>query len=432
MKKLPIFALATSLLSTVALAQNVGAPAPRTTTPAPAPSDIGLGPGSEPLADAILVAARSYPSVAAARSNARAARSNLQGARWLRFPSASVEAVSTGTGTNETNFALSVEQPIWTAGRISGNIRLSRAQLDAAISGVSETELEVSLRVVAAYFEVQRLMMREAILQDSLTEHRKLVESMTRRVAQELSPFSDLELARSRSLQVEQDYATALGAKRAALARLRELTGNPGYEVARPMPYNPAYHHPDPKGLFESALEFDPRRRRLQAEAKAANADVAVKRAGIFPQLNAQYQKPVTGDDKIGLILRAQTDGGFAKISSVSAARERREAAELQIAAAERELREVISAELVENEAARTRVSSGSQAADSAKSVTDSFMRQFVAGKRTWFDVMNAVRESVSARLAESEARTIAMSSAARLLLRSGRWQPGGNQEWRP
>lgn len=387
-----------------------------------------LGSGASFLADAISIASAGYPSVSAARSQVRAARSDLSGARWLRFPSASVEAASTGTGSGDTDWALNVEQPLWAAGRIGGTIRQNKALVQGAEAGVSEVQLEVALRVAQSFFDFQRLAMRETILEDSLTEHQKLVDSMERRVAQELSPTSDLDLARSRKSQVEQELAATNGARRAALSRLRELTGNPAYLVGGIIRYDANFHHPMADGLMDEAVAYDPKRKRLQAQARAADAEVTVKRASILPQLNAQYQRPTFGDDRVGLVLRAQTEG-LSRFSSVDAARQRRQAAELQIVTAERELRETISADLLENSVSRTRVSTSGSAATSAQAVTESFMRQFVAGKRTWFDVMNAVREGTSARLSEADSRVSAVASATRLLLRSGRWMPFASED---
>jgi adhesin transport system outer membrane protein len=53
-------------------------------------------------------------------------------------------------------------------------------------------------------------------------------------------------------------------------------------------------------------------------------------------------------------------------------------------------------------------------------------MRQFVSGRRTWLDVMNAVRESTSAQIDVVDARFGAQAAYARLALRSGRWRPDG------
>jgi len=57
------------------------------------------------------------------------------------------------------------------------------------------------------------------------------------------------------------------------------------------------------------------------------------------------------------------------------------------------------------------------------------FLRQFAAGRRTWPEVLNAVREAATARLAEVEAEGNAVSAYLRLMLVSGHWRPAGTEE---
>jgi len=450
-----LFRLTSALLLTqlpgVALAQTVGdvqaPPAPAKMGPqlepqaeleavepdaeaaVPQGDPMAMGEGARELSAAIELAARTYPSVAAARASERAARAGLQGAKWQRFPGVSVELLGATTGSGGSDYALTVEQPLWTGGRITGSIKLGKAQVSVTQAAVAEAQLDIAMRVTQAYFEFQRLIQRETILDESLREHQKLVESMVRRVANELSPNSDLELARSRTAQVAQELAITSGQRRMALTRLRELTGEPLFTITSIMRYDPAVHHPDEAGLLDQVLAFDPKRRKLHADILVADADIQIRKSSLFPQLNAQYQKPTYGSDRVGIVLRAQTDGGLSRFSAVSAARERRTGAEIAILSNERELREVVEADLLENGVAKERAASSSLSATSATAVTESFMRQFVAGRRTWFDVMNAVRESMTARLGEVDARVSAMASAARLLMRSGRWTPQAQQD---
>jgi adhesin transport system outer membrane protein len=110
-------------------------------------------------------------------------------------------------------------------------------------------------------------------------------------------------------------------------------------------------------------------------------------------------------------------------------ARERQASAEIALLSNERELREQIEVDELENAVAKDRAASSAISATSATAVTESFMRQFVAGRRTWFDVMNAVRESMTARISEVDARISAMASASRLLMRSGRWTPQAQKD---
>lgn len=146
--------------------------------------------------------------------------------------------------------------------------------------------------------------------------------------------------------------------------------------------------------------------------------------ASILPQLSGQYTYSETFGHRFGVVLKAQTDGGFSKVAAASAAREKVRASEMQVAASERQLRDQVFALLREYETNTRRLEGSMSAAGSAQRVMESYMRQFASGRRTWLDVMNAVREANSAEIDALEARIAAQASLARLLLISGQWVP--------
>ena len=73
---------------------------------------------------------------------------------------------------------------------------------------------------------------------------------------------------------------------------------------------------------------------------------------------------------------------------------------------------------------AKRRAAISTDASDTASRVSASYMRQFIAGRRSWLDVMNALREAVTAQLSQVDSELSVMSAASRLMLRSGRWRP--------
>ena len=74
-------------------------------------------------------------------------------------------------------------------------------------------------------------------------------------------------------------------------------------------------------------------------------------------------------------------------------------------------------------EAGRDRALASLRATASSELVTDSYKRQFIAGRRTWLDVMNAVRESMSAALTGADAELGALAAYSRLAIRSCLWK---------
>ena len=382
------------------------------------------------LAEAATRGVETHPAVQAGRAELGASASDIKAAKWRRFPSVSVEAQAFTGGRNaiirDRNITtnLVVDQPIYAGGRIGGGIRRAKAQEQAAEAGIGEAQRDIALRIVNAYFSLAGGARRGAILDASLAEQRELVDSISRRVTQDVSPKVDLDLAQGRVAQLEQQLALTTSQRYAAVQQLRQLVGDPAYDPGFTPTYDMAVHHPDPAQAVEQAVQCDPTRKRLLAQAQVARADVTIARSSALPSLSAEYSRNEITGDRVGVVLRAQTDGGLANLSTVRSAGFRRDASDLQIDVAERELRETVALDVVENQAARDRIKAGASAVTTASGVTESYKRQFVAGRRTWLDVMNAVREATDAELSEADAENSAMASAARILLRTCRWQP--------
>lgn len=378
----------------------------------------------------VVAAVSSHPSIAAARANLRASGADLRAAKWQRFPSFSIEGLMLDQKNNSRQASAVVDQPIWTGGRISSSITRASALGQAALAAYWEAVLEIELNVAQNYREYDRLTKRIESLNDSLTQHRRLVQTMQRRVAQEVSPLSDLELVRSRTAQVEQQVTMTTAQRRTALQKLRELVGDPGLVPTPPAKLDASLPDFDPDILIERALAFDPSRHKLLSEAKAARAEAAASRASILPQLSGQYSYNESYGHRVGLVLKAQSDGGLSRFASASAAKARQQSAELKVASVERDLRDRIVSDVAEYDSARERLASTQTAADSALRVTASYMRQFISGRRTWLDVMNAVREASSAQNDAIDAEASALGSYDRLMMRTGSWKgPSENED---
>jgi adhesin transport system outer membrane protein len=414
-------AAAAPAASEVTSTAPAAAPAPPYGPPAPQRADALVPPGIDPqLAHAGELAISRYPSMKAAAAIVRASEQDIRAAKWLRAPSASVSAATRGTSINPQ---LQVFQPLWAGGRINASIDRAEAVRDASQAEVGVTAFDILVRLTRAYYGVVRGIRVGAILDQSLAEHQRLVESMERRVTQEVSPRSDLDLARSRAAQVRQELSVTTAQRYAALQQLRELVGDPAFEVD-PLPeYDRTRHHPSSKDLVEAALTCDPGIRRLRAETDVAEADRKLSRAALFPQVGVQFTHDRFQGSGLGVAVQAQTNGGLSPVATANAAAARTSAARFRVTVAERETREATILDIVENTSAQAQVESSKDAAASSSNVTESFMRQFITGRRTWLDVMNAVRESNAARITLANAEINAMSSSARLLIRSCQWQ---------
>ena len=376
------------------------------------------------LEEAVRIVTKTYPSAKAARSALRAAASDVKAAQWLRFPSLSANVASYTQSGNSLVPQVTVDVPLWTAGRIASGIRRAKADEDVSSARYVGASQALALTTAQTYFQIASFTLREQLLADSLKEHNRLVQTMERRVAQEVSPLADLELARSRAAQIEQQYTVTRAQRQTALRVMAELVADPDYDLG-PVPFfDRSMDLPNRDGLEDQAVAYDPEIKRLLAEADVARAERDSVRASIFPQLNAQYSYDEFNHSRVGLALRAQTLGGLAQFSQVEASRLRVDAALEQARVAEQQLRREVASDIIEYDSSRVRSSISLGASETAAKVSASYMRQFIAGRRSWLDVMNALREAVNAQIDRADSEVSAMASAVRLLLVSGRWRP--------
>ncbi len=427
-----IVAISGSVLRADTGQKTYGPPAPREVANQTQPAEPTLPTGIPAiLGEVVEIAAATHPTVQQAAAQMRARRSELRGAKWLSYPSLSVEAlaITKGSAASDQNGIaanLTLEQPIWAGGKIAGTIDRARAVWQASSTGVTEASLAIALKATQAYFALALTAKQEQILTSSLEQHRVLLDTIKRRVDQEVSPRADLELAMSRAAQIELDLAAVKGQRATAYNQLMELINYQAIDLGDVPVHRAEYVLPEENTLVQQAHACDPTLEKLRFELAAAEADRKIAKGALFPQLVGQVTHNEFTGTRAGLALRLQTGNGLSQYSAVGTAGARIDAANYQIATAERQLREQIRTDFVAYGAARARLSAGTQATLSSMIVTESYKRQFIAGRRTWLDVMNAVREAMSAELSEADAEVTAMSAASRLYLRSCAWKPNG------
>ena len=375
------------------------------------------------LVDAIAIVTQRDPAAQSAWLGARAALANVKGALWLSYPSLTTDLGITN-GTNTIAPTVAIEMPLWAGGQISSSIKRARQTESAALARWHETVLGLALEVNQTYFNIVLYSRLEQLYQESLQEHQRLVESMQRRVNQEVSPLADLELARSRTAQIEQELASIHAQRVTALQTLAELVRDPTYQLGEAPQFDPFNASHEWKDLVAEAVNYSPTRARLLYEADAARSEIAIARGAIFPRVSAQYSYNEITGSRVGVGLRLQASNGLSQFSAVSAATSRFEQSLDQVRLAERQLRQEIANEIVTYDAAVRRAAASREASLTADRVSQSYMRQFIAGRRSWLDVMNSLRENLSAQSGLAQAEVLAMSTAVRLEVRSGHWQP--------
>jgi len=355
-----------------------------------------------PLQEALIQAVKTHPQIISKRFELTASGFLLDGAEWGRFPSLTTDVNTLESGDN--NVTVRVEQPLWTGGRITGQINSAEASVQMAQASLGAIEQQILMETATAYFDLARMQAKLKIAQDNELEHQRLVESMARRVASEISPKADLTQAETRLQQASSDSIQLQNQARMGKIALEQLVG---YEIdTLDTPYSLLLPLKNGDDVFEQARHISPERIRLEFEVKKADADIQLSKAQLMPNLLLGYQKRIGNvfftpdNNQLYLGLRFNSGPGLSGLSGVNASIASRDAALNQIDIFDRTLMQETKGLWAERNGLMNQYEQVRSSVLSSEHVIQSYFRQFQVGKKNWLEVLNAQREKTMAYLA--------------------------------
>lgn len=377
----------------------------------------------------------SYPSLIAARTEARASEQDLQATQRQRWPvlSSSVESF-TGNARSFPNRSVQVEQTIWDAGRVSARISEVQASAEQAQVRTILQRQELFLQVVSAWQNLLSAHARAQVASQTVQRLRDFQAQMQRRVAAEASPRIDLELANARLLQTEVEQEAARSNLQVALMRLEQLSGEQQLASGvSTLPNMPSLQ--DTLGVAQQLAQTDwyrvaaehPSVMRAEFDAQQARSRLKIKQSEAWPQIYVRAFQPLgtlpTSSDT-GLTtfigLRYTPGAGLSNVLEAQALSTRISSAELLVQTAYRDVQQTLLSDHEEWVNARKRIAALERSVQGADLVLASYQRQFQAGRKTWQDLLNAVRELAQNQYALVDAQAAMMGALYRLQVRTG------------
>ncbi|MEJ8822123.1 TolC family protein [Variovorax humicola] len=393
-----------------------------------------------------IVVARN-PAVLAAAAEARGANEDLSAARWQRFPTFSVQAESQSLHSRDPKASAgtttALTQPLWMiSGSIPAQIEGAQAGATARQARVSEVRYLAAERTVDAWWGGVTATAKMEIASRALARLTEFRSMMRRRVDASVSPVSELDLVSSRVSQAQSDLASAQASQRLFLSRLEELAGEPVGPAAlvqaaaslEGSTLQAASALADlSDAQFAEWVDRHPAVRRANSEAQVVKAQAKAKDAERWPQLYVKLQHTTAidgsrGDSGAFLGLQYTPGAGLSSMDQARAARARAEGATVAIEQQRREELGAFQADWSELRSSREKEEMLLPAIGAARAVLASYERLFIAGRRSWLDVLSAVRELQQNEDALATARTSAVNLVARIQLRAGQqaWQREG------
>jgi adhesin transport system outer membrane protein len=374
-----------------------------------------------------------HPQVRMQQALASAAGVDVDSARWQYFPTPSL-SVERANATNDPALVnrddpvstLRISQPIWTGGKLGANVTRANELKQSKEASVLEARQQLALRVLQAYTDWQLAHLRGKAFEDSLQGQSKLLEQVQRRLSAGAATEADVLLSKSRIESTQADLYGIESQKAAALARLSELLARRIQSTELSAALSPPLPVEGDDSLWMGKVQSNsPSVQRLQAQALATEAEVSAARADIYPQLSLRFERQHGSFtylnygtvDRVYLSVSSQVGAGLSTFTQQQSAQLRLTAAQTEVENERQNLNEQVRNDLTLYRNLSVRIPSLNNALQSTRLIQEAWERQFLAGRKSWLEVMNAVREIQQAESQLIEAQTNQMQLSWRLTI---------------
>lgn len=344
---------------------------------------------------------QNHPSVLHLRELLRSAESDVDYSKRQYYPDVSLSAAyheSANTGS------LIVKQHLWDGGTLKAGVDVANKNVDLARATVDEQTQSIAVRTLDAWRTFVLTQQKALIVDQGISRLHALRQMMQRRVDAQVSPRVELELVRARVIQLQVERDALLADRDLAVDRLAQLTGA---EIDVSMPASQlmarwadlisrGWRQPTSDAL-KTLGDEQPSVRRSRLEASVASAEVQQREANQWPQIYLQYQQgvgtPITNEKKLVLGVSYVPGAGWSSQSLLDAALARSRAKAFASLSSLREARENIEAKVQAIRRAETLAKSWQPSVTASESLLASYQRQFVAGRKTWQEVLTQLHE---------------------------------------
>jgi adhesin transport system outer membrane protein len=153
--------------------------------------------------------------------------------------------------------------------------------------------------------------------------------------------------------------------------------------------------------LLDQALQVSATVKKARSQIRVQEATISELRADLSPEVYLRAERQFGNfnfsdgapESRLFVGVNSRFGAGLSASSNVAAARSQLEAAVAEVQGQTRLINEQVLADHALALSSEQRLTSVRASLRSAQSVYESYDRQFLAGRRTWLDVMNAARE---------------------------------------
>lgn len=375
----------------------------------------------------------SHPDIRMQQANLAAARQDVSIAKQQFLPTPSVSLERAQASASDSQYrgdaqvaVFRLQQPLWTGGRLTAALGKAETGAQLKQATLEETRQQLAISTVQTWGELCAADARLAAVARNLMLHRELQDKVQRRVHEGASAPAELTMTEGRVAQVKAQFRGVQAQRDAARGRLSQLVGR--HTDLDSCPDWPVMSRPLDLGLdqFSAAAEVGhPTLIRLRMQVAHVQHEVDERKADLWPEVfvRAEQQRgnfaiansPAVNRVFVGFSSRL--GAGLSTLQHIESGLHRKQSAEQELEGGLRKVHEQVQTLWIQLQDVQERLPSLEDLSKANWATQEAWDRQFLAGRKSWLDVMNAARELMQSEMDLADARVNLRSLQWRLAL---------------
>jgi len=372
---------------------------------------------SQGLPELVAMAVQGHPSIAAANASINVAHAGVDTANWQYYPNASISVENAYANASDPDYSgddlvtrLSVEQPLWQWGAIDAGVTLAEVQVVVEQARKRQQQWQLAESVIDAYGKWLASYLNMRAWEVGLEDHEALLQQVAKRVKQGVSAQIDLALAQGRVAATEAEYLASKTSLQSALLELSQLTN------ADLLSGKLADHMSSPQAIDLQAskaasLLANPQVQVAQAEIRLAEQQLLEQQASLKPalylraehQINSFSNSNASPRTRVFVGMRGSSGAGLSWQSRQRGSEALLASKRANLQTAQQAAEQAIESLEITSQSLDLRLHSLIMAMVNSEDVASSYGRQFLAGRKSWQEVMNSAREKVQMQVQISD-----------------------------
>jgi adhesin transport system outer membrane protein len=381
------------------------------------------------LQELVTTAITNHPSIQSALAQTKAAEQEKKSALWQFYPTPSIgaqTAVSNGDNPNFQGdamvFTIGIDQPIWQGGRRFAEYNQAKIDIKISKAKMVQVQYDIAFELIDTYGKWLAAHMKLEAYEISIEKHEKLLNRVENRAKIGVSNHGDIDLALSRLEATKSLYLNAQFEESSAVSSLIELINEEitsdqlAQNIKAPITSTDNFNT-----QLEKSLSSHPGMHLVRLEAQKAEKAISSSKASLWPDVSLRIEQQVghfaikdsPSSTTLLLGIKSQFGAGLSAFSDIKSNTARLRSSKMDVESKKRQIKQTVVESHISERSLRSRIKAAGITLDAAEKVFDSYSRQFLAGRKSWLELMNSLREMTADKveLADLSAALVVTSS---------------------